>query len=168
MKNIVYIIALLFSFLAQSQEETTTIYLIRHAEKADASADPDLSEAGKARAARWAAWFKDKDITLYYTTPYKRTSQTMLAIAMAIDLVPGTTLTKEYRTYSPTELSLKEVANHNTGKNILIIGHSNTIPASINKLFGKETYKDIPEDEFDNLYIITITGDKITHKLVKM
>ena len=168
MKKIYFIIILLFSFLAQSQEKTTTIYLIRHTEKADASPDPGLSEAGKARAAQWAAWFKDKDITLYYTTPYKRTSQTMLAIAMAIDLVPGTTLTKEYRTYLPNELSLKEVANDNAGKNILIIGHSNTIPASVNKLIGKDVYKDIPENEFDNLYTITITGSTITHQLVKM
>jgi len=65
MKNIYLVITLLFFTKLWSQQATTTIYLIRHAEKVDNSADPELSEAGTARAANWAQFFKDKPINYF-------------------------------------------------------------------------------------------------------
>ena len=59
MKSIYLLLTILFMNLMHSQE-ATTIYLIRHAEKAVATGDPDLSEGGKARAAQWAEWLGDK------------------------------------------------------------------------------------------------------------
>jgi broad specificity phosphatase PhoE len=64
-------------------------------------------------------------------------------------------------------MPLMGLANKYKGKTLLIVAHSNTIPAAINELLGKQTYLDIPENEFGNLYIIKITGSKITHDLIK-
>ena len=168
MKSIYLILTCLFMNALWSQEPTTTIYLIRHAEKADASSDPDLSEAGKARAEKWAQYFKDKNIRIIYSTPYKRAMQTFIPISSTIDPIPGTVVEKTVRTYSPSALSLKEAAEKDSGKNILVVGHSNTIPGQINKLLGENKYPDMKEDEFGNLYIIKITGNKISHELIKM
>src|SRR6185437_4091132 len=52
------------------------IFVVRHAERADASADSPLSPEGEARAARLAALLKDAGITRIYTTDRKRTIQT--------------------------------------------------------------------------------------------
>ena len=60
------------------------MFLVRHAERADAGMaaakmagrDPDLSDAGKARANALAAMLKDARITAIFTTEYKRTRQT--------------------------------------------------------------------------------------------
>lgn len=162
-------LAIVFAFCANVMaQETTTIYLIRHAEKADNSTNPELSEAGKARAQRWAEYFKGKNIRVFYTTTYLRTLNTVLPTASVFDMTPGSSTMNSFHTYDPKGFSLKGVAEKYPGQNILIAGHSNTIPANINELLGKKTYADINENDYGNLYIIKITGDKITHELVKM
>jgi len=169
MKYFYFIIACFFSFTGQSQEATTTIYLIRHAEKADDTSDTDLSEKGNLRAQRWAAYFKPMRIQTFYTTNYKRSVSTIIpASVAAVEPVPGTTYNMKIIRYDPGTLSLLDVASKHNGEKVLIVGHSNTIPNTINKYLGKEVYKDIPEDEYGNLYIITINGNKVSHDLVKI
>ncbi|MFN7330469.1 MAG: hypothetical protein ACK5UP_13295, partial [Bacteroidota bacterium] len=51
------------------------------------------------------------------------------------------------------------------GGTILICGHSNTTPAIINRLIGKEEYKTFDDGDYSNLIILTFAsvGDaKIT------
>jgi len=61
---------------------TTTIYLVRHAEKQTTGngsmmiSDPDLTEDGRLRAKALADTLAGKKITAVYATQYKRTQQT--------------------------------------------------------------------------------------------
>lgn len=172
MKNLIAIVACLIMNVALAQEETTTIYLIRHAEKAnDGTTDPGLSDAGMDRAKAWGNYFSDKKITSYYMTQYKRTIETATyahGVVMSLLSKPGTTYNTTLRNYDPMAFSLKQVVEENKGKNVVIVGHSNTIPAQINALIGENKYADMQESEYGNLYIIKITGDKISHELIKM
>ena len=69
-----------------------TVFLVRHAERADTTpgaarrwpTDPDLSDAGRARAESLAAALKDAKITAIYTTEFKRTQQTAAPLAKAL------------------------------------------------------------------------------------
>ena len=171
MKNLIAIVACLIINVALAQE-TTTIYLIRHAEKAsDGTTDPGLSDAGMDRTKKWGDYFQDKNISTYYMTKYKRAVETATYTngqVMSLLSKPGTTYNIMMKNYDPMSLSLKDVAKENKGKNIVIVGHSNTIPAQINALIGEKKYADMQENEYGNLYIIKITDDKITHELVKM
>ena len=38
----------------------------------------------------------------------------------------------------------------------MIVGHSNTTPSLLNVLTGTSNYSNIPESEYDNLYIVTV------------
>lgn len=156
----IYIILTLLLMNISSAQETTTIYLIRHAEKADASPDTELSEAGKARVQKWKTYFNNKDIAAIYSTPYKRTTATVQPLATANKL----TITP----YSPSELDLKTIADKHTGKSVLMVGHSNTIPKYINKLLRENKYPDIDESEFGYVYIVTIKGNEISCRLEKL
>lgn len=171
MKNLLLIVACLVMNISVAQE-TTTIYLIRHAEKAtDGSNDPGLSDEGMDRVKVWGDYFEDKNISMYYTTTYKRASETAsgtLSHSMHYPPVPGTTYNVTMKTYDPMTLSLKKIAEDNSGKSVVIVGHSNTIPAQINALIGKKVYADMQESEYGNLYIIKITGNKVSHELVRM
>lgn len=139
-------------------QETTTIYLIRHAEKADASPDTELSDLGKARANKWMAYFSDKSISAIYATPYKRTNATVAPLAKKLKL--------DIISYNPPELELLAIAGHSKGKSVLIVGHSNTLPGHVNKLLNENQYKEIEESEFGTLYTITINnGNKVTHNI---
>lgn len=138
-------------------QETTTLYLIRHAEKADATKDTELSESGKARAKKWRAFFSDKNIAAIYTTPYKRTIATATPLAEKLGL--------NINSYNPSQLDLKSVAEMHRGKSVLIVGHSNTLPNHVNKLLNENKYDEIDESEFGTLYIVTVKGDIVTHSI---
>lgn len=158
MKNIVLII---FLFVMQNLwSQTTTIYMIRHAEKADTSVNPNLSEAGKARAERWKNYFSEIQIDAIYSSDYNRTKQTGLPIAASKG--------KELLLYNPSTLQLKTLISENAGQTILIIGHSNTIPKQINALLQENKYPDIDESEFGHLYRIAITDGIISDTLTKI
>ena len=130
-----------------------TIFLVRHAERADTTpgtsptmaADPDLSEAGRARAESLATALKDAKITAIYATKYKRTQQTAAPLAKALGL------TVNIVTGDAADV-VKQLAGA-TG-NVLVVGHSNTVPDVIKGL-GVTAPVTIGDDEFDNLFIVT-------------
>ena len=157
MKNVVKIVLLLLFQVTTAQSETTTIYLIRHAEKSDSSQNPELSEEGIKRSVRWTKLFEKTQIDVFYTTLTRRTQMTCSTIA--------TSKQKDMIFYDATKFSLKETIEKHPGKTILIVGHSNTIPTQINTFLQKDIYPQIDEEQFGNLYTITVNGDKIEHKM---
>ncbi|WP_396150617.1 phosphoglycerate mutase family protein [Flavobacterium sp.] len=157
MKSVVNIILLLLFQVTTAQSKTTTIYLIRHAEKADSSQNPELSEEGIKRSVRWTKLFEKTKIDVFYTTLTRRTQMTCSTIA--------TSKQKDMIFYDATKFSLKETIEKHPGKTILIVGHSNTIPTQINTFLQKDIYPQIDEEQFGNLYTITVNGDKIEHKM---
>jgi len=169
MKNFYLTMALLFFFAMQGQEATTTIYLISDAEMVNDSADPKLSEAENLSTNKWANYLKDKHIQIFYTTPGKSVVYKIMAATVAeTDRTPGTTYNTQVATYDSKTFLLKDIAEKHKGNKILVIENSNSLPKTINKFLGKEIYKDIPQNEFSNLYIIIINEDKISHELVKI
>lgn len=138
-------------------EAPTVIYLIRHAEKADQSPDTHLSEAGLLRAENWAALFQDVEFGAFYSTDFNRTRQT---IQPTVDSNAG-----QIVLYDPFDFSLNNVLQDHLGENILIVGHSNTIPALINEFLGEDIYPEIEETQFGNLYKITILDDAVLNEM---
>jgi phosphohistidine phosphatase SixA len=157
-------VLLMVLWTAADAAAQATIFLVRHAERADAGSpsgaamanDPELSDAGRARAASLAAILADAQVTAIYTTEYKRTRQTAEPLAAARKLAVTTIKANE-----PTRLleSLKGA----TG-NVLVVGHSNTVPDILLGL-GIRTPVTIKEDEYDNLFILTMGPEP---KLVRL
>jgi broad specificity phosphatase PhoE len=130
------------------------VFLVRHAERADTSpgtsptmaADPDLSDAGRARAESLATALKDAHITAIYATEFKRTQQTAAPLAKALGLTVKIVTSK-----GAADL-IKQLK---AGKgNVLVVGHSNTVPDIIKGL-GVTTTVTIGDDEFDNMFLVT-------------
>jgi len=149
--------SLIMSQISAQDTTTTTIYFIRHCEKADAFKNPDLSEAGKIRAQKWATHFEKTPIDIFYTSLYKRTQQTCTTVA--------TSQGKEILFYKPETLDLKKIVQENPGKTILFVGHTNTIPKNINAFLGQQAYLDIDDSVYGNLYTIKISGQTVTHEV---
>lgn len=131
-----------------------TIFLVRHAERADSApgmsptmaADPDLSAAGRARADSLAAALKDADITAIYVTEFKRTQQTAAPLAKALGLTVKIVTSKSTR-----ELIQQLAASKG---NVLVVGHSNSVPDVIKGL-GVTAAVTIGDDEFDNMFLVS-------------
>lgn len=155
MRLIVSIIAVLtFAVPAAAQQ---AIFVVRHAERADTSsggspmmaADPDLSDAGKARAQSLAVTLKDANITAIYTTQYKRTQQTAEPLAKALGI-------------QLTVVSARDipglVEKVKGGGNALVVGHSNTVGPIVEALGVTEPVT-LGDDDYDNLFVV-VRGEK--------
>jgi broad specificity phosphatase PhoE len=148
------VVAFLLAGVLSSSAAAQQVFLVRHAERADSASgkppkmatDPDLSDEGKARAASLATVLKDAEITAIFATEFKRTQQTAAPIAKALGLtvkiVPST---------DPADLLGQIKASKG---NVLVVGHSNTVPDVIKGL-GGPAVPSIPDNEFDNLYVVT-------------
>lgn len=141
--------ALLFLALICAVDAQSTIFIVRHAEKADSeSKDPDLSEAGNARAQALARMLKDAGITRIFTTEFKRTQQTAGPLAKLLGL--------EVKSLAANDSAELVTALHDANGNALVVGHTNTIPDLI-KALGIATPIAIPENEYDDLFVIRLT-----------
>ena len=128
---------------------TTRIYIVRHGERLNASDTTSLSEAGYERAETLALVMADKNLDSIFVSPYARTRQTAQPTAERTGIVPV-----EYNP-RPTDLianRLKQVK----GKNMLVVGHSDTILEVAKWLEAKPVRQKIEATDFDNLLIVTI------------
>lgn len=142
-------IALIISWFLNSQS-TTTIILVRHAEKAsEGGSDPRLTPEGKLRAFTLAQVAGKADVAAIYATQYKRTKATARPLADQLDL--------ELKIIEAADLDAlhDNVMESHRGEVIVIVGHSNTVPELI-RLFSGTEVPAIPEDEYANLYVVTI------------
>jgi len=140
---------------------STTYYLIRHAEKIRINpieANPDLNERGYLRAENWKKVFQHIPFNAIYATYFTRTLKTVEPIAISDEL--------EIQLYHPTKIDIHQFKQDTQNKNVLIVGHSNSIPQFVNQLINQEKYLEIDDAEFSHLYIVTIQGNKITDQLL--
>ncbi len=145
------------SGMADVEPDISTYFLIRHAEKDRANPDdidPELNQKGLGRAMHWAEILEDVSLDVIYSTDFQRTTMTAAPISVKKDL------TVQY--YDPDDIIIEQFKMNNLGNNVLIIGHSNSTPAFVNQLIGKEKYG--PMDDYDNgsLFIVQIVGDEVT------
>jgi broad specificity phosphatase PhoE len=132
---------------AQSVEEATVVYVVRHAERADGSEDSQLSAAGEQRAQLLAELLRDARITHIHTTDFRRTRATAAPIAQATGLTPSL--------YDDDLGALAARVRAQPGRH-LVVGHSNTIPVIASAL-GGERGELVAQEEYDRLYILTLT-----------
>lgn len=147
-------IAIGLAWFFESQATTTMIF-VRHAEKALIPVDdPGLSPAGEARSAELARQLVDADVVAgidaIYSTPFRRTVETVRPVADALDL--------EINLYDPgdNEAVLARILKLHKGKIILVVGHSDTVPTLIADLGASKNVPPIAEYEFDNIYLVSI------------
>jgi phosphohistidine phosphatase SixA len=151
--------SLLVLTLLTACSSTTTIYLVRHAEKLPQdpnagmmSNDVGLSDSGHARAQLLRDSLSGKMINAIFATTYKRTQQTVQPTAQSKGLV-----VKQYTASQPASDALVDSLIALKGKTFLVSGHSNTVPAMVRHLGLPCSFAgNIPESDFDNMFIITV------------
>jgi broad specificity phosphatase PhoE len=137
--------------------EVTTYYFIRHAEKDRTDPedpDPELTQKGLGRAMHWAEILKDANINTIYTTDFKRTTMTAAPAEVKYDLI------RQY--YDPSLIDLATFKADNRGKNVLVVGHSNTTPEFVNKMIGEEKYPAMNDNDNGSLFIVQQVGEVTT------
>ena len=131
------------------------IFVVRHAEKASDSNEPDvlLSSAGQARARRLAAVLARAGVTAIYSTDYVRTLATAEPLARALKIPVRKYAAKDAKGEpNPAPLVQKLKAEH--GKDtVLVVGHADTIP-SLLKTLGCPEDIEIPTGQYNDLFVV--------------
>ena len=140
--------ALLLCQLAAAQQNVRTVFLVRHEEKTSAAGDAPLSPEGQKRADCLAVTLKDAGIKQIYVTDAMRTQQTAAPLAKALKITPKILPAKD-----PNAL-IKDLV-YSGGGNILVVGHSDTVPFVIARMQGG-TVPPIGENEYDRMFVMTI------------
>jgi len=135
-----------------SRAETSTVYLVRHAEKAADSMDPPLTDAGQRRAKELAKLLSNSNVVGIYTSRAKRAVDTAIPLAAQINL-QATILTQD---------SVHEIADklRRTPVNAssLLVWHVDELPLIVESLGG-----DTPayaESEYDRLLEVRLENGK--------
>lgn len=144
-----------FILLASGCQQKNYIYIVRHAEKStDPPADVYLSQAGRQRAISLKNVLQRKNLSYIFSTRYNRTRETATPISSEsgapINFYGNDTLGR----FVKNILKLK--------KNMLIVGHSNTVLTMLDSMHVSHSIKNIPDDVYDNLFIVTQSKGKIT------
>ena len=129
----------------------TTILIVRHAEKAsEPAADPPLTAAGAARAELLAQLVADAGVRTVVSTQFVRSRSTATPTADRLG-IPAEILDARL---TPRATADSLLARHR-GQTVLLVGHSNTVPAIIEAL-GAPRPPDICDSGYDNLFVVTI------------
>lgn len=139
--------------------EPVTVYIVRHAERQevadDASEmlkkDPPLSRDGQLRAIGLADDLPIAELDAVYITDFERSRQTASGVLAVTSLEPII--------YPPKDTAgLVMRLRKRTGEQVLVVGHSNTIPPLLKELGVVEDVK-IDERQYGDLWIVTVPGE---------
>lgn len=135
--------------------DSTTIIVVRHAEKAtDDGDDPPLTPAGEARAALLARMFGDVrepgHIDAIYISPMVRNRMTAAPVAARLGLTPVVAPAGD-----AAGLARRVLREHGGGR-VLVVGHSDTVPEIVASLTGAKNLPKIADDEYGTMYVVTV------------
>jgi len=123
------------------------VIVVRHAERADQSTDSPLSADGRTRAKALAELLRSAGVTHVITTQYVRTRETAAPLAEALGLTPEAVTARDVpaliaklKTLPPTAI-------------VLVVGHSNTVPAVLTGL-GVSATIELGDGDFDNVFVV--------------
>src|SRR3954469_19368575 len=122
------IVALVASALPCAAQEA--IYIVRHAERADQSADSALSGEGVGRSYKLRDLLRTGGVTRIFTSPLRRTIDTAAPLAAALHVTS--------RAMATDEALLEAIAGSGPHDRVLVVGHTNTVPALLRALHVAE------------------------------
>lgn len=122
------------------------VVFVRHGEREAVGADPALTAAGRERARRLARMLRDAGVSAIFTSEARRTKETAQPLAAALHLGPKVIA---------DDLDAARAELLASGGCVLVIGHTDTVPALVAKLGGPADLS-IADDEFDRFLVLTL------------
>lgn len=156
-KHLIIALALLglhYIVNAQENNETFTIYLVRHSEKelsATSPKDPPLSICGQQRSESLNNFLKEVHLNDIYSTDYTRTKNTALPTATSKGI--------GLKLYNPQNLTDFAKLLIERKENALVVGHSNTTGVLAGLLVGEDIGA-FDEGIYNRIYQIVIHQNK--------
>ncbi len=153
MPRLRYLFPLAALLVATSLEaQASRVFLVRHAEKVDASRDPELSVSGMARAIALADTLRSEGLDAILVSQFRRTRMTAAPTSAALG-VPIREVRVEGSAATYAAAMAAELDRLPTGSTALVVGHSNTLAPLIAAL-GGPVMSDLCDAEYANLFVV--------------
>jgi 2,3-bisphosphoglycerate-dependent phosphoglycerate mutase len=135
---------------------TTTVVLVRHAEKQLSTIeDAPLTTDGEARAERLAAMLGERGdalpIARVFTSEARRTQQTAAPLARRLGIAPTT---MPARNVDELVRALRDAPSDTAS---VVVGHGNTVPEVIRALTRNRIAVKIDEADYGSMFVVTVS-----------
>ncbi len=135
---------------------TTTVILVRHAEKQLSTIDDaPLTTEGEARAERLAAMLGERSdalpITRVFTSEARRTQQTAAPLVRRLGIAPTTVPAQD------VDALVRTLRDAPSDTAAVVVGHGNTVPAVISGLTRNRISVKIDEADYSSMFIVTVS-----------
>ena len=142
--------------LAAAAQAPTTVIVVRHAEKVStdpADRDPALDSAGTARARALAAALEGAGVDAVITTQFRRTQMTAKPLADRLGVAPEVVAAGGPSHPADVAAAVRRHAGHT----VVVVGHSNTVPAIIAALGGPRL-PDLCDSQYADMFVLVLDG----------
>ena len=135
--------------------QASTVVLVRHAEKAAETADPELSTVGQIRAQDLKAALAAFPVQAIFVSDYRRTRQTADPTAAFLHVTPiAIAVGGDAKAQAAaTAAAIRQLA---PGTAVLVVGHSNTLGPIIEALGGPHI-GDLCDAEYATILVLELT-----------
>lgn len=135
----------------------TVVLVVRHAEKAGPSGDVPLSAEGEARALSLVEVARGAGVQVVITTQFQRTRQTAAPVAASAGISSEVIAAGNAVGEHVTAIA-EAIRGRLAGRTILVVGHSNTVPAIVAALGGPKL-PDLCDEQYDALFTIVLSRE---------
>lgn len=143
--------------LARPAAQTTTVVVVRHAERAsETDRDPPLSPAGETRARDLAETLADAGVSAVYATQYRRTQDTARPLAERLGL--AVRVEDAGSAEAATSALARKILAEHAGETVLVVGHSNTVHLVVRAL-GGAAVEPLESGDYDRLFVVLVAPD---------
>ena len=140
---------------SSADQPARLVVLVRHPETVEgAGRDPSLSPAGRARAAELAAALKHAGVVRVVASPLRRTREA----ADAFGLEPIVAPIGEGGLAAHVRAVASAVREAEPGGTVVVVGHSNTVPAILRELGGPEV-AELDESDHASVFVLQLGPD---------
>ncbi len=149
----IVLLAVLAVFVASMT--TTTVVLVRHAEKQLGTIeDPPLTPEGEQRAQLLARMFGGREgagrIAGIFASDTRRAQRTAAPLAERLGIAVTVTGAKDY------DGIIARIRSEFSGRTLLLVGHSNTVPELVRRLARVQDVPEIPDADYGTIYVVTV------------
>lgn len=144
-RDLLALVAAIWAAGCSAGEPSQTVYVVRHFDTPAGVRDARLTPRGEARAQALARWFAGRPLAAVYATPFARTRQTAAPLAAGRKLAPVA--------YDWRQASALVAAVRAQRGDVLIVGHSNTVPEIVER-FGGTRPAPLSHPDFGDLWIV--------------
>lgn len=139
--------------IALAGSASPAVFIVRHAEKnLHVKEDPPLTRRGRQRAQDLARALRSLTLKAVYVTEYRRTRQTAQPTAEEFRLSP-------VQVKAGATQTLVHLLRAHPQDDVLVVGHSDTIPELLKTLGVADGPKDeLSSQDYDNLFVVDLAS----------